>query len=1197
MPTPLYKSVSLLLFIFYLLQVNPLLAQNCSVSIAVVGNGGTTLCQGQSVDLAGNATGFTATSWEWFRDGNFVSNSQTITVSIAGVYTVQATGADCDPATISSGQVEVRVVPTPAPPVFTVTPTTDVCGGSPITFEIDNPAPPEDNVVYTWVFGDGSTARGTSVTHTYEATGKGLASFEVQVYGTNNQGCRSTVLRQTVQVRRTPVISFTEENDFNVCLPDTVSPSDTTIVAVLTNTTDESLYDITRYFVDWGDGNGEVAYDPSEFPLESPNPYDSLRSYTINVRAVNANGCETNFTREFNVSQKPKANFTFNKEPEGTPPSCTPIIVSLGDSSTGGDLTYQWEILDQNNIGGWEVIFGDLESDSLQIRFENSGIFQIQLVVSNACGSDTTDQSVIVGWPQANLSGDIVACGDTTIRFGQEQVFFDPNFGNTVTYEWFVDGNQVSTEQYPELQFSARNAPYQVSVRITNECGSSDLIGPPQPINVTVYPVPGSPVVQDQTTCEGETVTITPTGPGTNYNWYNQPTGGTLLSTGASFTTPVLTGNVTYYVETISQEGCSSERVPVTVNVVPAIDNNTITPVSQSICTGGIPAEMLGSAPTGGAGSAYTYTWQVSTTGPTSGFALASGVNNTRNYTPTVISRTTWYRRIVSSGSCTADTSVAVQVEVVPAIQNNTIEAAQEICANEDAAPIIGARATGGTGTISYEWQISTQGPAEENFVPAPGVSDGENYEPGVLTQDTWIRRVAISGGCRVASEPVKITVYPELANNTISEDQEVCTGSAPEPLMGSEPTGGSGSYIYVWESSTTGPNGGFAPAAGTNNGQSYTPATLTQTTWFRRVVRSAACETTPSNVVAITINPGVTNNSIAASQEVCDGDVPATLTGSTPSGGNGQYQYLWESSITGPTVGFSPAGGNNTGQSYMPTAITQNTWFRRTVTSAGCSSQSEAVAITVIRRPNAPTVQARSISACLDSTVTLSVLNPNGHTYEWYAEPTGGNVLFVGPNFPTPRLSQTTTFYVQAVNENNCSSTTRTPVTVTVVEATADAGEDVTIIQGRTTELRARGGATYSWEPAEGIVNPNSDIITVRPDVTTTYTVTVTTAEGCTATDEVTVFVTPALVIPNAFTPNGDFVNELWLIENVENFPDLRVQVFNRWGNEVFSSRGYSTPWDGRFNGEDLPVATYYYIIYLNSAEKPISGNVTIIR
>src|SRR5690606_23277766 len=115
--------------------------------------------------------------------------------------------------------------------------------------------------------------------------------------------------------------------------------------------------------------------------------------------------------------------------------------------------------------------------------------------------------------------------------------------------------------------------------------------------------------------------------------------------------------------------------------------------------------------------------------------------------------------------------------------------------------------------------------------------------------------------------------------------------------------------------------------------------------------------------------------------------------------------------------------------------------------------------------------------------------------------------------------------------------------------------GEDVTIIQGNTVELRGSGGDTYVWEPAESLNNPNIANPIARPDETTTYTVTVSTQEGCTATDQVTVTVIPAIIVPNAFTPNRDRVNELWEIENIENYPEVRVEIFNRWGNLVFTS------------------------------------------
>ena len=89
-------------------------------------------------------------------------------------------------------------------------------------------------------------------------------------------------------------------------------------------------------------------------------------------------------------------------------------------------------------------------------------------------------------------------------------------------------------------------------------------------------------------------------------------------------------------------------------------------------------------------------------------------------------------------------------------------------------------------------------------------------------------------------------------------------------------------------------------------------------------------------------------------------------------------------------------------------------------------------------------------------------------------------------------------------------------------------------------------------------------------------------------------------LEIPNAFTPNNDGVNDLWSISGIEElYPDADIEVFDRRGTRVFYSRGYNTSkyWDGTYNGKELPMDSYYYIIYLKNGLSRISGTVTIIR
>ena len=84
---------------------------------------------------------------------------------------------------------------------------------------------------------------------------------------------------------------------------------------------------------------------------------------------------------------------------------------------------------------------------------------------------------------------------------------------------------------------------------------------------------------------------------------------------------------------------------------------------------------------------------------------------------------------------------------------------------------------------------------------------------------------------------------------------------------------------------------------------------------------------------------------------------------------------------------------------------------------------------------------------------------------------------------------------------------------------------------------------------------------------------------------------------IPTGFTPNNDNIHDEWVIYGLIDFPGVVVKVYNRWGQEVFSSSGYTKPWDGKYNGVDLPTAAYYYVIELNESDKVFNGIVTIKR
>lgn len=84
---------------------------------------------------------------------------------------------------------------------------------------------------------------------------------------------------------------------------------------------------------------------------------------------------------------------------------------------------------------------------------------------------------------------------------------------------------------------------------------------------------------------------------------------------------------------------------------------------------------------------------------------------------------------------------------------------------------------------------------------------------------------------------------------------------------------------------------------------------------------------------------------------------------------------------------------------------------------------------------------------------------------------------------------------------------------------------------------------------------------------------------------------------LQNGITPNGDGLNDTWKIKSVENCDDCLVEIFNRWGQKMFSSVGYEKEWDGTYNNEDLPAGTYYYVIDYKSNKQPSKGAITILR
>ena len=182
----------------------------------------------------------------------------------------------------------------------------------------------------------------------------------------------------------------------------------------------------------------------------------------------------------------------------------------------------------------------------------------------------------------------------------------------------------------------------------------------------------------------------------------------------------------------------------------------------------------------------------------------------------------------------------------------------------------------------------------------------------------------------------------------------------------------------------------------------------------------------------------------------------------------------------------------------------------------------------------------------------------------------------------------------------NTCSNYIEQTITVNPTP-NAFAGPDKAVLEGGvvqlTPALNAGFPVTYLWSPPTGLDNPNIPDPFASPVDDITYTLKVTSDKGCNSSDHVFVKVLKKPQIPNIFSPNGDGIHDRWVINFLESYPGCTVEVFNRYGQRIYYTVGYTNPWDGTINGKPVPVGTYYYIVDPKNGRQKQAGYVDIIR
>lgn len=407
------------------------------------------------------------------------------------------------------------------------------------------------------------------------------------------------------------------------------------------------------------------------------------------------------------------------------------------------------------------------------------------------------------------------------------------------------------------------------------------------------------------------------------------------------------------------------------------------------------------------------------------------------------------------------------------------------------------------------------------------------------------------SNGC-VTTTTISVNILP-LPSITVNNAQPICIGfNKVQPVV----LTASGASSYTW-----------------NNGKTGSPTTFSLVEEFAYEVKGVGlngCIATKTGTIMVNYLPYVS----------ADGGDTICSKGSIKLTAHGAATYSWSNGASSAVAEVSPSVSTI----YTVTGKT----------TAGCSN---SASVAVIVRPT-PTLTAGSASTCGGVPVVLSVASESvpGVNYSWSPGAQSGNTIQTAENV-------TTVYTVVAKSAGGCADSVNVSLFITPVPD-LHVGPSVSISPGGNVSLKASGGSTYTWNPVDGLSCVNCDSPVASPITDMQYCVSA--GEGmCTTTVCLDVVVTceteKDFSVPNAFTPNGDGINDAFCLQGWDECTsDFKVIIFDRWGEKVFESGDPAFCWNGMHKGEVLNTGVFVYVIQAkkfkgDNIDK--KGNITLIR
>ncbi len=525
------------------------------------------------------------------------------------------------------------------------------------------------------------------------------------------------------------------------------------------------------------------------------------------------------------------------------------------------------------------------------------------------------------------------------------------------------------------------------------------------------------------------------------------------------------------------------------------------------------------------------------------------------------------------------------------------------------------AIASGGNGGFSYVWSDS------------PPTQQAVNSH---LAAGNWqVTAIDIAGCQAVASIEI---VQPEVLSLVVNSEPLICGQS--QGSVSTTVSGGTPPYQYLWS------NGSPMPSV-----QPIAPGSYSIT-----LTDANSCSIIDTVLVGMSGVSTVTLSQL--SPILCHGDANAVISGSM-DGGMSPFSYQWSTGATQSTLVNMPAGtygltvndawgcsgtqsitvtqpeplilsligqhvscygysdgriqaqveGGTGNYSYSwssgaTTANLQNLQAGSYFVVVSDANSCQVTGSQLINQPAMPlhTVISANDVSCYgsrDGSVNLNITGGTSpYTYRWFVNGFESSLQHISGLYGG-------IYYLTVTDANNCESDT----TVVIGEPLAiqvdyeSQGPSCIGYNDGYIELIVSGGTepyVYQWSRGETIIEYFAGLI--EGD----YSFTITDVRGCELSLPVISLVdnpVDCIRIPNAFTPNGDGVNDSFIVENLSMFPGAVTQIYNRWGQMLYEAKGADVPWDGTYNGKLVPTGSYLYVVNLFNGELPYVGVVTLLK